>query len=164
MALFQKQTANGQPPLLLEALQSRRRAICTDPRDKVFALVGISKDNAQGTPVPSNGPHLQLDYSKTVVEVYKEVVRHLINRMGNLDVLAACQYKRELKGLPSWAPDWSIPRINSPIKDRDEWDDIHYASDLETSRVLYTEREWDVGDVGGSDVLAFLELLFKLLQ
>ncbi|KAF8861709.1 HET-domain-containing protein [Acephala macrosclerotiorum] len=153
MALFQKQTSLGHPPLLLEALQTRRRALSTDPRDKVFALVGISKDNVQGNPIPSSGPHLQLDYSKSLVEVYKDVTRHLINKMANLDVLSACQFKRHQPGLPSWAPDWSIPRTTNPIRNRDQWGDIHYASELEASMALYSEREWEVGDAEGSNIL-----------
>ncbi|MCJ1256837.1 hypothetical protein MMC24_004662 [Lignoscripta atroalba] len=146
IALFQRQRLMGAPPLLLETLQIRRSSLSTDPRDKVFAVVGVSKDNLVGLPKPAEGPQLQLDYSKAVSEVYKGVTRHLINKTGNLDVLCACQYTPRDDGLPSWAPDWSKARTNGPIQNPDQWGHLYSASDVASTMFLFYGRTWSDED------------------
>jgi hypothetical protein len=48
----------------------RKNTQATDPRDKVFAFVGIAND--------SDHPVLQAGYSKDVNDVYVEVAMHLL--------------------------------------------------------------------------------------
>ena len=78
-----------------------RSCVASDPRDKVFALVGI----AGGQTAPAYTP----DYSKSVLEVYRNLAMHLIIAEQNPDVLVHCAYIVGSKSplLPSWVPDWS---------------------------------------------------------
>ena len=82
-------------------LYGYRRCLASDPRDKVFALVGIAggQDAAAYTP----------DYSKDVLEVYRDLAIRLIIAEQNPDALVHCAYIVGSKSplLPSWVPDWS---------------------------------------------------------
>jgi len=95
--------------VIASAVRSDRQA--TDPRDRIYGLLGLSSDRDDLNIIP--------DYSKSVVETYTNVARALITH-GYTDILAWCQKpddphqqpKEDLRGLPSWVPDFS-----SPIRD-----------------------------------------------
>lgn len=129
ISLYRKQRPLS-PPTFSEVLQMRRRTQATDPRDKVFSILGVCKDDhtsAFPAPPPSS-KEVEIDYTRSVADVYKGSAKHLIKHNLNLDVLSACQNPQRLNGIPSWAPDWSVPRNNNPIMDFDTWGHIHYAS------------------------------------
>jgi len=69
----------------------------TDPRDRVFGLLGLAKDSRELGILP--------DYTKTCDTVYIETAQALI-KQGHIDVLALCQFPRCEGNLPSWVPDW----------------------------------------------------------
>lgn len=84
-----------------------RRYDASDPRDKIYAGIGLVTHFTPGT--------MKVDYRLNVVEVYIELVRHTIDTDQNLDILA---YATEpapipqgissiLGQVPSWCPDWS---------------------------------------------------------
>lgn len=54
----------------------------TDPRDKVFAILNI---------IPLNEWPGDPDYSKIVVDVFTDVVKHIIHKTGNLEILRSCE-------------------------------------------------------------------------
>ncbi|KAG9230461.1 hypothetical protein BJ875DRAFT_385069 [Amylocarpus encephaloides] len=85
-----------QPPLL-ELLYAHMSKHSSDPRDKVYALVGISNSQV------SFGP---IDYERSLVETFTHTARHLISTTRSLDVICACQNEDVMHDLPSWAPDW----------------------------------------------------------
>lgn len=79
----------------------------TDPRDKVFAMLGLAKTVTSEVP----GSHVltRPDYAKSMKQVYCEVVRDIIRNEGSLDILLAArglQSGSESAILPSWVPDW----------------------------------------------------------
>ncbi|KAK3936733.1 hypothetical protein QBC46DRAFT_394344 [Diplogelasinospora grovesii] len=129
-------------PTLLEALCTQRPANATDPRDKVYSLLGVVKDNIVGLGQLPAGPDVVIDYSRATAKVYKDVVRHIIKKTGSLDVLCACQNPERANGIPSWAPDWSTMRTNGPIQNPDQWGHIHFASSP-ISSVFYMESPDD---------------------
>ncbi|KAF6818395.1 heterokaryon incompatibility protein [Colletotrichum musicola] len=74
----------------------------TDPRDKVFAVLGLVGDEDSRL---LTSP----DYGKGVRQVFCEAARDIINAEGDLDILlAAGSSKGECDDgvLPSWVPDW----------------------------------------------------------
>lgn len=80
---------------------------CGDPRDKVFALLGLTEETGQGKLIP--------DYSKSVSQVYAETIRYLIHTERKLNELSFSQPSRQHE-LPTWVPDWSFrgyPAISS---------------------------------------------------
>jgi len=82
-------------------LQLTHRFKATDPRDKLFALMGMS-DPASCGPV-------QIDYTKDVLSLYREIARYIFIRERGLSSLhnAGIGSPRSLTDLPSWVPDWS---------------------------------------------------------
>ena len=95
--------SSGSEELALDRLLKRyRRRKSTDPRDKIFALLGI----VRSVIVPSET--MKPDYSRSVTEVFKQVAVEDICNRRNLTALSHAQ-KRELPGLPSWVSDWTTP-------------------------------------------------------
>lgn len=58
-------------PMLLEALCSQRFSNATDPKDKVYSLLGVVKDHFVGLPELPTGPDVVIDYSLSVAEYTK---------------------------------------------------------------------------------------------
>jgi hypothetical protein len=86
---------------LLDLLQRFRYCIATDPRDKVYSLLGLSSDVEQGD--------IGIDYMLPPQEVYKNIVFFFLARHKTLDILGAVMHQDSDLGnfLPSWVPDWS---------------------------------------------------------
>ena len=85
---------------LLEATQASKfpsMAIhATDARDKLYGLLGLmSLEDKQD---------VEVDYSLSVVDVYKSWVQKRLLRTGQLDVLTLCANTGR-RGFPSWVPD-----------------------------------------------------------
>ena len=100
----------GMP--LLELLQKNRWKLASDPRDKVFGLLGLSDLSS------STHPGLKIDYNRTVRDVYIGVFQAIVDITSKLDILCfsipvAIQWNPEaILGtsqtvLPSWVPDWN---------------------------------------------------------
>jgi hypothetical protein len=89
-------------PLLL--ITSRYQA--TNPRDKVYALLGISSEGGHSDLAPN--------YSLSVKEVFIKTTVHLILEDDSLEMLAAAGigWHRETPELPSWVPDFKcLPEL-----------------------------------------------------
>ena len=95
---------------LLYLITSFSHFDATDPRDKVYGLLGLSEE-ARST--PSNGQILKPDYGQPVERVFADVVRYPVCDTGQLDVLRACAGSKRISGLPSWPPDWTATMLRS---------------------------------------------------
>ncbi|KAH7110725.1 heterokaryon incompatibility protein-domain-containing protein [Dactylonectria macrodidyma] len=73
----------------------------TDPRDRVFAVLGFSSD--------ADVLNIRPDYAKTCATIYTEVAEAILAHSGTLDILYAVSRPRNVKAMPSWVPDWSVP-------------------------------------------------------
>ena len=87
---------------LLDVLARFRGASSTDPRDKIYGLLGLAADQFDIKP----------DYSKVLSTVYAEVVLAAIDRGKDLDIICQSQWPvgaAEVRraGLPSYVPDFS---------------------------------------------------------
>ena len=70
----------------------------TDPRDKIYGLLGLATDTEQLGILP--------DYEKSIIEVYTDTSRKLI-ATGETSILSRCQQSKRIEGLPSWVPDFA---------------------------------------------------------
>ena len=84
---------------LTNVLGLYRRMKATDPRDKVYALLGIAPSSDTSGIVP--------DYSQSVASIYTGVAKYLIEKEGNLTIFTDVLGNSGHMGLPSWVPDWS---------------------------------------------------------
>ncbi|KAH7350721.1 heterokaryon incompatibility protein-domain-containing protein, partial [Rhexocercosporidium sp. MPI-PUGE-AT-0058] len=87
---------------LLSILHSRRGLGATDPRDFIFAHLGmISKEIRQA---------ISIDYTRSCLNTYVEIARQILAWIPNLDILQMVETRNDsrfIDGLPSWVPDWS---------------------------------------------------------
>lgn len=112
---------------------------CSDPRDRIYGLLGIAQD--------AIARQIRIDYNKSVATLYTEVAKMLISHHG-LDVLAYCQipinsaqecvpstsghveystYTEEVQHPnlePSWVPNWHAELIVPIHNRRDEAHDL----------------------------------------
>ena len=98
---------------LLDVLVRLGYRYCTDPRDKIYGLLGIS--DLAG----SSHPGLKIDYGKdsTVRSVYVGAVRAIIDTTERLDViLQGFPAQRDPSHhLPSWTPSWTPGPEGAPL-------------------------------------------------
>jgi hypothetical protein len=109
-------------PMVLQHIVTKHRPLlgqltvthmlqATDPRDKLFALLGISTD--------AQDLKIRADYSKSLREVCVQLSSSLLARDGlsSLSVVTLPWYPSPN---PSWVPDWSRWRSITPIQNQVE--------------------------------------------
>ncbi|KAI1416461.1 HET-domain-containing protein [Hypoxylon sp. FL1857] len=109
-----------QPKGLLQLLDATSNCAASDPRDNVFAVLGLLRDGIFEGLVP--------DYCLSTEQVYIGIASYLILRHSKTEILS---YPKGRSGiLPTWVPDWSIYRApNIPIDHYDFIDPITPAAD-----------------------------------
>lgn len=140
---------------LLDLLMAYRNLQATDPRDKVYALLGLLACFSHG---------LQPDYTRAVVDVYRDTALMVMRADQNLDILAVSRVQVtdsciDLK-LPSWVPDWRSSgdrpamKIRSGQRDHlDTFGDQGYrfrASGSSVFNSLFDHGHWYLGIDGFS--------------
>ena len=85
-------------PELLDVLIQSITKKSTDPRDKVFAIVGLTK--------AGDDRRLQIDYSKSVCQLFTEVSEYIISTSGLLDAIYIAPTSDP--EFPSWVAGWSF--------------------------------------------------------
>ena len=96
--------------LLDEILENTKFASCSDPRDKIFAVLSLAhKQFTRG---------LDPDYSKPAEAVFQDLVLHYTFTLQSLNILAQCELRDETGGmnLPTWVPNWTVRRLSEPIR------------------------------------------------
>ena len=102
--------------LPLEMLNRFKKLDSTDPRDKVFALLGF---------VALDGPYPELitpDYEKSTEQVYLDVAKYMILTEQTLHVLNQRHLRLSTsrhRSMPTWVPDWQVDTPNKSIFHRD---------------------------------------------
>lgn len=99
---------------LEKLLRSHWKSECSDPKDRIYAFLGISSLKN------STHPGLKVDYSQSTSEVYRGATRAIIEETGELNVLflvteagthaVTKTYRARQPFLPSWVPDWNVHR------------------------------------------------------
>jgi hypothetical protein len=69
----------------------------TDPRDKIYAHLGLVKEL-----------DLEIDYSLPVADVYTGFAKSVILSFRSLDILRGKRSTESEHDLPSWVPDWTV--------------------------------------------------------
>ncbi|KAK3386035.1 heterokaryon incompatibility protein-domain-containing protein [Podospora didyma] len=99
-------------------LVDHRGAQATDPRDKLFAPLGLANRTKPPflEPVVAAGA-LAPNYQFTVEAVYIRLARCMIRSYGDLRLLQQRELGglRKLSSLPSWVPDFSVCQFPTPL-------------------------------------------------
>ncbi|KAM5349251.1 hypothetical protein ACJ41O_005758 [Fusarium nematophilum] len=94
---------------LLEILRACRRKLASDPRDKLFGLLGVLPGEIRN--------EFRADYNLPVKDVYTEVVDYLLKTTQRIDVICEAIHfpvHTSSAKLPSFVPDWShVPQTTS---------------------------------------------------
>lgn len=94
---------------LLEVLRVCRRKLSSDPKDKVFGVLGVLGGEVR--------KEFTVDYAKSVKDVYTDVVDFLLTTTNRLDVICEAIHfpvHTSSANLPTWVPDWShIPATST---------------------------------------------------
>jgi hypothetical protein len=84
-------------------LSKSRKFYATEPRDKVFALLGIS------APLGSTNVQSLVDYNKPVHQTYREMTSFILEAESTFDILSQAGQTSQVEDLKfsSWAGKWS---------------------------------------------------------
>lgn len=82
---------------LCELLATMRHARCTDQRDRVYGILGLS--SVYGLQI-----NLRPDYNKQLVDVYMDLMIYSIQESKRLDMLSLCKSEETMESWPSWVP------------------------------------------------------------
>ncbi|UKZ90839.1 uncharacterized protein TrAFT101_005838 [Trichoderma asperellum] len=89
----------------LDILNATRNTQASDPRDKIYGILGFFGPPATDAENIFPDP----DYTKPAAELYADVSRAIILNTKNLDVLSSCYgfFKSTVPDLPSWVASWN---------------------------------------------------------
>lgn len=93
---------------LLDVMIGYAEKGASDPRDKVYGLIGVSNINN------NLKRNLPIDYGLPVSEVYRRLVQVVVKETNRIDILSCCMRNNPSlhnpetlqADLPSWTPDW----------------------------------------------------------
>ncbi|KAI1091292.1 HET-domain-containing protein [Rostrohypoxylon terebratum] len=103
LAAVKKDIEVKRDNILLRSLIRCRTYEASDPHDKVYSLLSLAQKQNGG-----NG--LMPRYDSSISSLYTEVAKYILQNSDDLHVLAHAEGGdfRNVAGLPSWAPDWSV--------------------------------------------------------
>lgn len=89
---------------------SLRGTQCRDPRDKIYSVLSLLRDQSWLNIMP--------DYGAPAAKVYRDMALKYMSAVQRLALLESCQLTEPastLPGLCSWVPDWSTDLSPQPI-------------------------------------------------
>ncbi|KAK0512926.1 hypothetical protein JMJ35_004943 [Cladonia borealis] len=95
-------------------IERTQQCKCSDPRDRVYAVLNMLKTFEKDA-------NIKPDYTKTVSQVYRDVVLSILDNTDKITILGYCQMQdqplesSDSLQLPSWVPDWTFPRHIQPM-------------------------------------------------
>ncbi|KAN0099136.1 HET domain containing protein [Hyaloscypha variabilis] len=144
---------DNSPLTLARLLEACQDFGATDPKDKVFAIQGIS-DSASDI-------SLLIDYNKEIYDVYLDTANYLLNRGDLLKVLqlagigwprSRIRCSRNGKDLPSWVPDWGVSHIAAMMAERYVEPEDNYCASGRSKPQIYSGNTSDTIKLGGLHV------------
>lgn len=94
--------SSGSNRTLLNILKLRAGCRASDPRDVIFAHLGMITDEKEVS------KYLKIDYQTSIRDTYVSVARYVLASFGLAVVARSINRPQGLTHLPSWVPDWGI--------------------------------------------------------
>jgi hypothetical protein len=140
----------GKSRDLLKLILHNRTTVTTDPRDKIYCLLGLSSD--QGL------LNIEPNYEDSVENVYRNFTLRHIEAYGNLDVLTVPR-SEEHSNLPSWTADWRLrgSRYIEPLDGRNADQICQYRATKETQASITASSDPNVIGLSGYSMDTVME-------
>ncbi|KAK7911048.1 hypothetical protein PG985_013529 [Apiospora marii] len=112
----QRVEKNNMPRDLVSVLLATSAARCTDPRDKIFAVLGLVDEEY---PRLDKTLQIEVDYAEDVGQVYRNLAEKCI-AARDLRILSCVSQRhgtlldKEIN-IPSWVPDWTAVENDHPF-------------------------------------------------
>ena len=100
----------------LDGLVHGRGAQATNPRDKVFAIMGMTRDV------------MYPKYSDPIIDIYVEAALKIVTTPYGIELLCCVDHLYPTPNQPSWVPDWATPRQTSSLGYYARHHDVYRAS------------------------------------
>jgi hypothetical protein len=130
---FHQNVSSNQPVNLLAALERSSHALATDPRDKVYGILGLAYDASVYAPVPN--------YRQSILEMCVQITKQSIRNLKLLDIVPLLGSANIAADMPSWVPPWTT------LGDRNLGRQINYLTGNEIFSVA--ENGWVYKDKFG---------------
>ncbi|KAL9113901.1 MAG: hypothetical protein Q9227_002035 [Pyrenula ochraceoflavens] len=109
---FRWHVEHGQVTPLIWLLQNNNLRDCFNPRDRIYALLGVRKED---------GPQwdIEVSYKKPSESLFIDVTRKIIQSQASLRVCADAPERVQNNGLsdlPSWVPNWTRKPLTSTFE------------------------------------------------
>lgn len=104
---------NGEPLKLFETLLASLAFQTSEPKDRIYSLLGIVADRGD-YPVP--------DYSRSMDQVYQDFAKSFVEKGYGLSLISIAASQGASQGLlrtPSWVPDWQDSSWNGMFVDHE---------------------------------------------
>ena len=111
--------------LFITGLVQGRGAQATNPRDKVFAIMGMTSDV------------IYPRYSDPIIDIYIEAALKAVTPPFGIDLLCCVDHLHPTPSQPSWVPDWATPRQTASLGYNALHHDVYRAS-----KKPYWEMQW----------------------
>ncbi|KAL8965325.1 MAG: hypothetical protein Q9183_003912 [Haloplaca sp. 2 TL-2023] len=115
---FRQTLQQGKSLDLQEMLIHARNCETTNPRDRIFAVLGMVGDRHP----------IQIDYDSSPAEVAQSAFKALANANDGLEALIFSQNPDRVEGIPSWAPNIHAEFSPQPSRSRDMTYSLYTAS------------------------------------
>lgn len=97
---------------LLSTLWHTRSRNSTEPRDKVYGILGVAREQS-----------ISVRYSISILDLYRDVVFSIVQREGNYSILSGITNKQHYPNLPAFIE--NPPRLQSTFLPDPEENDYH---------------------------------------
>jgi hypothetical protein len=149
-------------------LQSTSQAGCTDPRDRIYGVLGMCPREVAARIKP--------DYTLSHAQIYRDFFKQIVEQYGKLILLQHCDLlQRRMEG-PTWVPDWShmVKRpwqlvyaagaSKAHVKFTDD-DGVMSVLGVRAAKVIaVSEREWVDPPGSVSEVFEILQEWYSLCR
>lgn len=111
---------------LIQVLQRTKDARCSNPRDKIYAVLNLMSEHDRRA--------IQPDYNKSTSEVFRDLMLTRTLGYEDLALLTICELQDDRGELPSWVPNLSVPRRCNIIHDA-------AAGGKSTAKARYSDKD-----------------------
>jgi hypothetical protein len=148
---MQNMISPGTSRDMLKLLLSSRMTVTTDPRDKIYCLLGLASD--------SKLLGIEPNYRDSVENVYRNFTLRYIDAYSNLDILTVPHRCEKHHDSPSWIIDWRLHCASCTVSldGREQSQTCQYRATKGTQACTTTSADPNVIGLSGYSIDTVIE-------